>query len=201
MWNKDDLKKFQVLGSNLQATLGGFGSFTLIASKFLLEEGIGKGDETGMAHLEPDQWYPLDAWVRVFDRIHGEFGNFTLRQVGMHIPKNTKLPPQIKDIHTCMQFMDLSYHFNHGINGKHMFNLETGEMKEGIGHYRYISNPPAQGVQKISLEVDSPYPCPFDEGVVTAAAQLFKPNASVAHDKASCRSRGGTNCTYHVTWK
>jgi hypothetical protein len=201
MWNKSDLKQFQVLGSNLQATLGGFGSFTLIASKFLLEEGIGSADETGLAHLQADQWYPLDAWVRVFDRIHAEFGNFTLRQVGMHIPRNTKLPPQIKDIHTCMQFLDLSYHFNHGINGVSMFNLETGEMKEGIGHYKYVAHPPTAGVQKISLEVEAPYPCPFDEGLVTAAAQLFKANATVTHDKAGCRSRGSSTCTYHVTWK
>ena len=199
MWNRDELKKYQVLGANLQATMGGFGSFTLIASKLLLEEGIGTADDTGMAVLSAEQWYPLDRWLRAFDRIHAEFGNFTLRQVGLHVPRNSKVPPQMKDVHTAIQFLDVGYHFNHGINGEPMFNLVTGEMKEGIGHYKYIGYP--AGTNKISCEVECPYPCPFDEGLVTAAAQLFKPTATVLHDKATCRSRGGKSCTYHITWK
>jgi hypothetical protein len=199
MWTKDDLKQYQVLGANLQATMGGFGSFTRIASKFLLEEGIGTADDTGMAHLVAEQWYPLDKWLRAFDRIHAEFGSFTLRQVGLHVPRNSKIPPQMKDVHTAIQFLDVGYHFNHGINGEPMFNLATGEMKEGIGHYKYIGYP--AGTNKVSCEVQAPYPCPFDEGLVTAAAQLFKPAATVMHDKASCRTRGGASCTYHITWR
>lgn len=199
MWNKESLKNFQVIGGSLQPIMGGFGSFTLLASKFLLEEGIGTPDETMMAQLEADKWYPMDRWVSVFDRIHTEFGNFTLRQVGLHVPKHAVTPPQIRDVFTAIQFMDVGYHLNHGINNQPMFNLQTGEMKDGIGHYKTIPAP--AGVNKISCEVDSPYPCPFDEGLLTAMAQKFKPTATVVHDKASCRSRGGNSCTYHITWK
>jgi hypothetical protein len=198
MWNKEDLKKYQVLGSSIQSTLGGFGSFTLLASKFLLEEGLGTPDETMMAQLNPDQWYPLDKWVRLFDRIHAEFGNFTLRQVGMHIPKHVDYPPHIMDIPGAIKFLDVGYHLQHSINGQPMFNPQTGEMTEGIGHYKVVGAPTPT---KISCEVDSPYPCPFDEGLITAFAQKFKPSAALTHDKAGCRSRGGASCTYHITWK
>lgn len=198
MWNKDDLKKYQVLGSSIQGTLGGFGSFTLLASKFLLEEGLGTPDDTMMAQLNPHEWYPLDKWVRLFDRIHAEFGSFTLRQVGMQIPKNAVFPPQIIDISTAIQFLDMGYHLQHGLNGEPMANPQTGEMKDGIGHYAVVGTP---GPQKISIQVDSPYPCPFDEGLITTLAQKFKPSATLTHDKGSCRSRGGSVCVYHVAWK
>jgi hypothetical protein len=198
MWNKDDLQQYQVLGANLKSIMEGFGSFTLIASKFLLNEGIGTPDETMLAQFEPNQWYPLDGFMRVFDRIHGEFGNYTLRQVGIHVPKNAPLPPHVTDIHSCFASMDAGYHINHGFKGQPMFNPATGEMTDGIGHYKYV---PVPGANHIKIEVDVPYPCPFDEGLVIALAQRFKPAATVTHDKAGCRSRGSSSCTYHVTWK
>jgi len=197
MWDRESLKQFQVIGSSLQSIMGGFGSFTLLASKFLLEEGIGTPDDTMMAVLEPNKWYPLEKWVRVFDRIHAEFGNFTLRQVGIHIPKNAVYPPQMVDINTAVQFLDAGYHLNHGMNDKPLLNPATGEMKDGIGHYKALPPMP----QKVSCEVDSPYPCPFDEGLMVGVAQRFKPNATVTHDKAGCRTRNGKSCIYHISWK
>lgn len=195
--NWEELKKYQVIGANLQNILAGFGSFTLIASKFLLEEGIGTPDDSMMVKFEPDKWYPLDRFLRVFDRIHAEFGNFTLRQVGLHVPKNAQFPPHVTDIMGIFTIMDAGYYLNHGINGQSMFNPATGEMKDGLGHYRATPS----GQNRISVEASNPYPCPFDEGLVTALAQRFKPTATVVHDKATCRSRGGDSCTYHVSWK
>jgi hypothetical protein len=195
--NWDELKKYQVLGANLQNILGGFGSFTLIASKLLLEEGIGTPDESMMVNFEPDRWYPLDRFLRVFDRIHAEFGNFTLRQVGMHVPQNAQFPSHIVDIMDVFEIMDVGYYLNHGLNDEAMFDPATGEMKDGLGHYRAT----ATGDKRISVQASTPYPCPFDEGIVTALSQRFEPSATVLHDKASCRSRGDDSCTYHVSWK
>lgn len=199
MWKPEDLRNYQVIGAHLKPIMEGFGSFTLLASNFLLEEGVGTPDENMIIQFEPNTWYPLDRWVRVFNRIHAEFGDFTLRQVGMQTPKYVQVPPQVVDAASLIQFLDIGYHVNHGVNNEPMFNLQTGQMKEGIGHYRAVPAP--AGVKKISCEVDSPYPCPFDEGLITASTQKFTPSASVTHDKASCRMRGGNSCTYHVTWK
>jgi len=198
MWNRDDFKQYQVLGANLQSIMQGFGSFTLIASKILLSEGIGTPDDTMMVQFDPTGWYPLDRFLRAFDRIHGEFGNYTLRQVGLHIPKNSVFPPQVVDIYSGFATLDIGYHINHGFNGTAMFDPATGKLTEGIGHYRYT---PIKGANKITVEGQTPYPCPFDEGLVTSLAQRFKPTATVIHDKAECRSRDGAKCTYHVSWK
>jgi hypothetical protein len=200
MWNREDLKQYQVLGLNLQAIMGGFGSFTLIASKFLLEEGIGTPDDTMMVQFEPNTWYPLDRFLGVFDRINAEFGNFTLRQVGLHVIKvaTAQLPPHITDLVSLLASQDAVYHMNHAKNGQAMFNPQTGQIMEGIGHFRHTVGP---GPNKVSVETDNPYPCAFDEGLLTGIALRFKPKSMVAHDKASCRSRGGKSCTYHITWK
>ncbi|MDY7224779.1 hypothetical protein [Hyalangium rubrum] len=198
MWNRDDLKQFQVLGANLQNIMGGFGSFTLIASKFLLEGGIGTPDDTMMAQFEPARWYPLDRFLRIFDRIHAEFGNFTLRQVGLHVIKAAQLPPHINDINAMFGSMDVAYHLNHALNEQSMFDLATMKMSEGIGHYKPLITP---GTNKITVVADTPYPCPFDEGVVAGAAQKFKPAATIVHDRAACRARNAPSCTYHVSWK
>jgi hypothetical protein len=198
MMNRDDLKDFQNLGANMQAIMGGFGSFTMIASKFLIGEGIGTPDDSMIAQFEPTAWYPLDRILRVFDRIQAEFGNFTLRQVGMHVPKVAPLPPQIVDIVSAFEALDIGYHLNHGKNNEALFNPATGQMKEGIGHYKCVHT---KGTNRISIESTGIYPCSFDDGLVTGNAQRFKPMAMVTHDKASCRIRGGSVCTYHITWK
>lgn len=197
MWNKNNLKEFQVLGANLHSIMQGFGTFTLIASKMLLDEGMGTPDANMMVQFKRTEWYPLDRFLRAFDRIHAEFGDFTLRQVGLHIPKNSVFPPNVIDVHSAFQTLDAGYHINHGYQNRPMFDVVTGQMTEGIGHYRYKSTGPTSLV----CEADNPYPCAFDQGLVTATAQLFKPSATVVHDKVSCRSRGGNSCTYHVSWK
>lgn len=198
MWNDEDLKQFQVLGANLKNIMGGFGSFTLIASKLMLAEGIGTPDETMMVQFQPEQWYPLDGFLRIFERIHGEFGNFTLRQVGLHVIKTAQVPPHITDITAMFKSIDAVYHMNHALNRQPMLDLATMKMLEGIGHYKPTFTP---GTNKILMESDTPYPCPFEEGMVLGAAQKFKPAATVVHDKAECRTRNGKKCAYHVSWK
>ncbi len=116
----------------------GFGSFTLLASKILLESGLGTvDDDVGMAQIVPTTYYPLDRFLAAFLRVGAEFGDFTLRQVGMHIPKNATIPPSYRDIFTAFQTMDAGYHLNHGKNNQPMFDINTGTMIDGIGHMTF----------------------------------------------------------------
>jgi hypothetical protein len=198
MMNRDDLKDYQILGANMQIVMAGFGSFTMIASKFLLGEGIGTPDENMIAQFDSQKWYPVDRILRVFDRIQAEFGNFTLRQVGMHVNKYVPLPPHVVDIPSAFLSLDAGYHLNHAKSGVPMFNPATGEQVDGIGHYKINYT---KGTTTLSAVSTSIYSCAFDEGMMVALAQRFKPTAIVTHDKASCRARGGATCTYHVNWK
>lgn len=200
MANYENYKDFQTLGSTVQVTLDGFGSFTLLASKILLECGLGEMDAegVGMAKLDPNKWYPLDAFLRAFERVQSEFGDYTLKQSGLYIVKKAAQPGDfLTDINRAFQTLDMGYHYNHAKGGVRMFNPETGEMTEGIGHYKVRNG----GKNQVFVDADTAYPCAFDEGLVTGLGQQFNPTAKVAHDSKTCRKKGATTCTYSITWK
>lgn len=198
MPNRDNLEGYSIVGTNMQAIMGGFGSFTLIASKLLLREGIGTPDDSLIAKFEPTAWYPLDRVLRVFDHIQAEFGDFTLRQVGLQVFKTQPLPPQIVDLTSAFESLDVAYLMVHGKGSVPLFNPATGQMQDDLGHYKWTHT---KGTTKAAIESTSIYPCSFDEGLVSGAAQRFKPTAIITHDKASCRSRGGDKCIYQISWK
>jgi hypothetical protein len=201
MQNPDDYKGLFILGANVRVILDGFGTFTLLASKILLESGLGTIDAEGVGHavINPDQWYPLDSFLRAFQRIGAEFGDFTLKQAGIHINKKAAIPPEfLKDLTTTFQILDMGYHMNHGRDGKPMGNPATGTMEEGIGHFRTRQE---AGKKALTCEADTPYPCAFDEGIVLGIAQRYDPMARVVHDPKVCRKKGAKSCIYNVSWK
>jgi hypothetical protein len=91
-----------------------------------------------------------------------------------------------------------AYHLNHGKHGRVMFDVESGTMLEGIGHYGYL---PVAGENRIVSTCRNPYPCDFDLGILTAMAKRFAPDATVDHvEGETCRKSGADECTYVVTW-
>lgn len=198
MWTTESLEDYDVLGACLQNIVDSFGSFTLLASGMLIDEGLGMDDGHGLVRFDPKGWYSLPRFLGAFDRINREFGNYTMRQVGLAVPKNSPFPPSITDIHSAIQSLDIAYHMNHGRKGKALFSPESG-MQEGIGHYYYD---PVPGKREIICRCDNPYPCVFDEGLINAVAQRFEPTATVKHDTSKgCRAHGGETCSYVITWK
>jgi hypothetical protein len=201
MQNPEDYKDYQILGANLQTILDGFGSFTLLASKILLEAGLGTIDDEGigLAKLDPAQWYPVPNLLRAWERIQTEFGEFTIKQAGLHIAKRAK---QVSDAHfqnleTAFKLMDAGYLINHAKNGVPMFNPQTGQAMEGIGHYRLR---PGANKNQLIFDVDALYPCAFAAGIVEGVALIFDPKAKMTHDPKMCRKRGAPICTYTVTY-
>jgi hypothetical protein len=201
MQNPDDYKEFQVLGANIQTILDGFGSFTLLASKILLEVGLGKMDDEGigLVKLDPTSWYPVSALIRAMSRIQEEFGEYTIKQAGLYIVKRAKPTgdSHFQDIETAMKLMDAGYLINHAKNGAQMFNPQTGETMEGIGHYRLR---PITNKNELIFDVDALYPCAFATGIVEGVALLFDPKAKLTHDPKVCRKKGSPICTYRVTY-
>ncbi len=88
---------------------------------------------------------------------------------------------------------------NHAVRGQPLFSPDTGEMGEGIGHYVCQG---VEGKKQFLCECSTPYPCAFDQGLLLAMAQRFEPSATLAHlELARCRNRGGSRCTYAISWK
>lgn len=186
----------ETTGAGIQTVLEGFGSFTLLGSQFLMDEGIGSQNAEGIINIDPHGWYPLDNYIRAFTRIGKEVGSQVLFLSGTTVPKNAALPPTIKDIESALMSLDVAYHLNHRLKGVPMFDMRTGEMKEGIGHYTAKRD----GDRRFKVVCDNPYPCDLDRGIITGMAQRFQPKAQVVHVQPGCRSKGGTSCTYNVTW-
>jgi hypothetical protein len=193
---QDNNGQLQVLGVSMSNIVSGFGSFSLLASQIILEEKLGRDDGSGLAVFEPDAWYPLGSFLRALERIATEFGDYTLRNVGASVPRNSLFPDFIKDIHSALQSVDVAYHMNHATNGEALFSPATGQMKEGIGHYGYKR---VEGKNQIVCEVSGPYPCAFNEGLIMAMAQRFEPTASLKHEPGACRKNGARACTYTIT--
>lgn len=192
------LEDVQVLGANLSNVLNAFGSFQLLASRIMLEEGLGAESKDGVVQFDKERWYPVKRWLATIERIGREYGESMLGQVGLSVPKNAIFPPFVTDIDSALKSVDMAYHMNHAVEGRPMFSPTTGTMTEGIGHYGYSRSP---GQKQIVCECTNPYPCPFDLHLLQAVAQRFEKTATVTHDSTKpCRKQGSPSCTYIVKW-
>lgn len=199
MKNYDSLKPFQVLGSNIQNILDAFGAFSLLAGKIMLQEHLGTETADGTILFDPDKWYPLESNLRAIDRIQNEYGSVIIRQMTSALLRNSKFPPAVNSIETGLASVDVAYHMNHARNGVPLFSPATGQMGEGIGHY---TCKPVAGKKQILCEVNTPYSCTFDQGLLLAMAHRFQPSATLVHQNpAQCRNSGHASCTYAVNWK
>ncbi len=187
----------EVNGKSIYSVIESFSIARWLPGKILSECGIGK--LTADAHLliDAESWYSQKSWMRALDRIAREAGPRFLRRIGERIPENAKFPAWVRDVRGAIRSVDVAYHMNHRRDGQVMFDAETGAMLEGIGHYGYKEVP---GEDRVLSECRTPYPCPMDEGILSAMASRFEPHAKVAHATSDCRSQGDAACTYAITW-
>ena len=183
----------EVNGETVLSVVQGMGAFRAVAVSLLKEQGI--------EEPAPGRWYSQQAWLDAFEAISAKVGAQTLYAIGKQIPENAQFPPEINSLEAALQAIDVAYHMNHKSLGAPLFDLKTGKMREGIGHYQYE----AAGDRKIKMTCHNPYPCDFDRGIIEAMAKRFKPAGAVLvkvkhDDTAPCRKTGADSCTYWVEW-
>lgn len=184
-------KNVEVNGETVLSVVAGMGAFKANALKILKDNGID--------NPKAGQWYPQQDWLDAFKEISEKIGNNTLKMIGAAIPASAQWPPQVTDINAALGSIDIAYHMNHRINGKPLFDPKTGKISEGIGHYAFEKT----GDRSAKVVCENPYPCPFDKGLVEAAAKKFakKGEIVVVEEKSTkCRNDGGKSCTYIVKW-
>ena len=185
--------KVEVNGETVLSVIHGMGAAAKTATEMLKKNGI-KNPEAG-------KWYSQQMWLDAFKELSEKFGPATLRMIGKSIPENAQFPPEINSIETALSAIDVAYHMNHRLEGKVMFNPSTGEMIEGIGHYKVSKSSDTQ----INIVCDNPYPDEFDYGIIHAMALKFaNANNFVKVTKfveKGNRSEGGDFTTYEITWR
>jgi hypothetical protein len=188
----------EVSGNMISSTIEGFKRYPSVVMKYLARFGIISKSQGKPEDLNRDGWYKLDDWLAAYEHIANEVGVNSLYGIGKSVPENAVFPPHISDIHSAIASIDAAYHMNHRKNGALMFNPETGQMLDGIGHYRYQ---PVANERRIICVCENPYPCEFDRGLVSAMAARFEPLARTVHDnEAPCRKKAADSCTLIVSW-
>ena len=154
--------------------------------------------KNGLGDIRRLGWYPQQRLLDAFQEIASEIGGFTLYAIGRYTPENADWPTEVDSLEGALASIDVAYHLNHRIDGARLYDPRTGEMTEGIGHYR--SSPlPERGAK---VECWNPYPCDFDKGLIAATVNKFKDDRDVVsiREMGECRKRGAESCTYLVRW-
>lgn len=151
----------------------GFGTFSVMGEKILAQEGL--------FPIDPNRWYPLARFLAAFDAIRARIGPKTLYQIGLKVPETAMFPPGVNSAQTVLAGCPLGFQMNHR-------NGDLGTVQHT-----------ATGERSALLRSENPYPCPFEEGVITAMAKLFEPRVRVMHEDG-CRENGSRHCSYNVTW-
>ncbi|HEX8434158.1 hypothetical protein [Archangium sp.] len=171
----------EVQGQSIIAVVGGLQLLKNKALRLLAENGI--------QTLEPLGWYPLRDALAAIHSIHEKIGPSTLRAVGRQVPEHIRFSPEVRTLEQALRALDAAYQQNH-----------RGQVGGNIGGYRLES----VSARSARLVCDNPYPCDFDQGILEALCERFRPKDSVwmrvEHGAHGCRQQSGFACTYHVTW-
>jgi len=170
----------QVLGQSIMAMIGGMELLKSRAMKILADNGI--------PQLEPQGWYPMRNALTAIKSIEEKIGPVTMRAVGRKVPEHAKFPPEITTIEQALRSLNVAYQMNH-----------RGQQGGNIGGYRFDTA--GHGGRMVC---DNPYPCNFDHGIIEALCERFRPKDSVwvrvEHAPLGCRHKGGSDCTYLISW-
>jgi hypothetical protein len=187
----------EVNAPTVYAIIAGLGRFTNISRRYLSQVGIGVVVDKKLV-LDMEAWYSQEAWLKAFENIAAQIGDRVLFNIGRSIPRNAIFPSWATDARSGVRAIDVAYHLNHRKNGRVLYDAESGEIREGIGHYGCA---PVEGRDEIISVCDNPYPCAFDRGILAEMALRFAPGAKVEHlSDRECRKRGADSCAYRVSW-
>ncbi len=150
---------------------------------------LGILDKNNLTNIKNELWYSQKAWLNAFREINDKFGANTLFAIGKAIPESAIFPPEIKNLKSALDVINVAYHMNH----------QGGE----IGYYKLLSYD--ANACLAFMECRNPYPSEFDRGIITTMARKFKPREahiiSVELDtKKPSRLNGAESCTYFVKW-
>src|SRR5262245_51676749 len=123
--------------SGIKVLLSAFRIFPSILKRILVEKGIIEPGEDDARALTRDRWFPLESWLAVHDVILKEIGPTALLSLGERlVEENPNFPKGIKDVPSALYALDIAFHRSHRKLGRMMYDPATGNMLEGIGHYR-----------------------------------------------------------------
>lgn len=141
--------------------------------------------DNGIEDPSSEKWYPQQAWLNTVEAIAEELEPHILDRLGEQIPNVADWPTEISTVEEGLNSIDTAYQRNH----------RGGD----VGYYRFKQADDQTG----ELTCKTPYPCPFDRGLIRATAQKYAPVKAfvfIEETGDQCRSDGADTCTYTVFW-
>ncbi len=187
-------KDMQVNGATILSIIKGLGAFTRSAYDIL--------EEAGLTDIRDDldSWYSMEKWLNAFKKITEKTGEKSLFSIGLKIPVSARFPAGIKTVEEGLAAIDIAYHMNHrNARGEVLYNRDTGQMLEGIGHYLFEKDINNNGIMKCN----NPYPDEFDRGIIYAVTRKYAQNmARVEVDTMRpTRSQGAESTFFLIEWR
>lgn len=146
-------------------------------------------------------WNDLQSLLNAMKEIADSIGEMNLFMIGKEVMEGAAFPP-MDGLESALRSIDVAYHMNHRKNGQPMFNPNTGQMTEGIGHYDLVRFDEEN--KEAILVCHTPYPSKFEEGLIVHIARTFKPEGSFLKVQLDTtketRREGGERCTFKITW-
>lgn len=194
------MAEYKVFEDNIE-TLGG-GVMAFIAGAIGQSQRSNILKKHGIDPPDPDAWYDMQSFLDAYKELGDTIGGMNLFQIGKMVTEKAPFPP-MEGLEDALNSINVAYHMNHRKNGKPMFNPATGEMTEGIGHYKVIKFDAT--AKEAMIWSNSPYPSRFEEGVITQIVRMFKPKDSIRYsivldETKETRKSGGESNTYLIKW-
>lgn len=143
----------EIIGASLRVTLAAF-QLPQKAQELLVLHGL-------PADPEPDQWYPVGAWLRVLRDMEQHYGPQTVYAAGLQVVQLSRWPTNFLTLREVLRSLDQAHRVN--VRGKN------------VGYYRVEE----LGPRELRIECLTPVPTEFDRGIITGVTRKFRPDGAV----------------------
>jgi len=139
-------------------------------------------EDADLTAVEPDEWYPLGAYVDAIEAIHDVVGDHAVHALGQRVTRAVAFPDAVDDVPAALAALDDVYRAQH----------RGGDA--GGYEFRQI------GDEDGRIECHTAYPCAFDRGIVEGVAVAHADEFVCVTEIGACQSDGPGRCTYDVSW-
>ena len=170
--------ELEISGNRILTIAEGLGAFKRLAMKIL--------EKNGLTEIARDKWYKQKDWLKSLREIYEKTGASTLFSVGRRLPQFLNWPSTVKSLQEALSSINELYH-------KEFRGNTLRPLEEEVGSYELVEIDSSQAL----IKADSPLPCSFDRGFLTGVVEGVRIECV---EEESCRDKGGTLCTYQISW-
>lgn len=167
----------QVSGASIRAYVHALGLLQRRGVQILAEQGIDS--------VDPEAWYPWQAYLNAQRAIYEDVGPNTIGRIGRKLVEEATFSPEIDGVHAALASLDGDYRLRH--------------RGTDVGGFSYE----ATGERSGRIAIRNPYPCGLDRQVVEALCRRFRPADSPAayvKHRDGCRDQGAEECVLELSW-